>query len=184
MNTIFVFTGKKRSGKTTASDLLESLGAKRLSFARPLKDMCEKAFQTEEFSRICPEIKKGDFYKDRTPLHRYILQVVGTDIIRNLDENFWTKKVYTQIMASNENIVIDDARFSNEIDIIDRAAKHSKKYVVKKLHVIRPDRVNSTGDDHESEKLDFIDYTFTPIVNEGTLEEWREKVRRICQKLM
>lgn len=112
---IIGIVGKKYSGKSTlAKILLEHLGVKKtaiLSFATPLKTMIIKA-------DIC---SGAEIYVDKTEYGRKMMQLIGTELIRNqINQNFWIEKMRNQMASqcNKEHIIIDDVRFGNEADFI------------------------------------------------------------------
>lgn len=119
------------SGKGTVADyLVEAHGFTKLSFADALKDAVAVLFSwdrallegdTEE-SRAWRE-KPNDFWsgifgREITP--RYILQVFGTECMRNgFHDDIWVNLVKEKLLAEpNQNFVIPDTRFLNEMEMI------------------------------------------------------------------
>lgn len=138
--TLIGLTGYKQHGKSTvAQRLVDEHGFVRLSFAGPLKDMADRinpvvgihAYQDgDEFIAEPVHLDvareqypdEGDL-KDAYPLYRKFLQTLGTEGLREIDENFWVqlmdKAVGDVFREAQRNylearIVVDDARFPNE----------------------------------------------------------------------
>jgi hypothetical protein len=118
------------SGKDTVAEYLISKGYKRESFAGVLKDIVSIVFgwdreliegRTNESREWREQI---DSYwsnrlsiKNLTP--RWVLQNWGTDVIReNFHNDIWIASLEKKLSKSNNNIVISDCRFQNEIDTI------------------------------------------------------------------
>jgi hypothetical protein len=118
------------SGKDTVAEYLISKGYKRESFAGVLKDIVSIVFgwdreliegRTNESREWREQI---DSYwsnrlsiKNLTP--RWVLQNWGTDVIReNFHNDIWIASLEKKLSNSNNNIVISDCRFQNEIDTI------------------------------------------------------------------
>jgi len=121
-------TGFAGSGKSTVAQyLVEQYGFTRLSFAAPLKKMLrtlnpmleepidgEVVRLSDLFALYTEnELKAGPFGDE----YRRLLQVLGTDCIRAVDEDFWVKAALAQI-TDNGKYVFDDCRFPNEAFVI------------------------------------------------------------------
>ena len=98
--------GKMGAGKTTIANLLnEREGFVKLSLAEPIKRIAEVFFG----------MKKGD------PGYRELMQKIGTDWFRSVDEDVWVRHLFRsiadlEIMDPETNIVVDDVRFPNEAE--------------------------------------------------------------------
>jgi hypothetical protein len=120
------FVGFIGSGKGTAGDILEQeYGFAKESFAKGVKDIAAVMFgwprhmlegDTDE-SRVWRE-QSSDYWTKKfgrsfTP--REALQLVGTEVGREIfHENFWVMNLENRINKNN-NYVITDVRFPNEI---------------------------------------------------------------------
>lgn len=107
---IFLLNGKARSGKDTVADYIVSkTGAKKLWYAKPLKDFSIKYFNLSE----------DECYEHKTELSRRILQGVGEMFRDEIDKNFWVSQTIKQISTFKkegfEHFVISDCRYRNEI---------------------------------------------------------------------
>ncbi len=120
------------SGKDTVANRFISYGCIRDSFAAPLKDTCSAIFgwrrdllegdtiESREF-RETPDMfwarKLG--IDNFTP--RLALQLVGTDVLRNhFHQDIWLSSLEYRFRIKNndQNVVISDARFRNELELI------------------------------------------------------------------
>ena len=200
------------SGKDTVAQEFVKLGYKKDSFAAPLKDVCAAMFGWPR------ELLEGDTTESRefreTPdmfwtrklgidnfTPRLALQLVGTDVLRNqFSQDIWLNSLEYRIRknASERScVVISDARFKNELDLIREmggkiiwvrrgelpewfdiaSSAHTGNAVSKKIMQTR------YRDVHESE-WNWVgfkpDYT---IFNTGTLEELRERVAEISANI-
>lgn len=159
--------GKAQAGKTTTANIIAvQKGGQVLSFATPLKIMVEKA-------GICSH---NDLFVKKTWFSRNMLQLIGTDLIRNqISEEFWINKMFQQIFEirvrnATTNIFIDDVRFPNEIDFI-------KRHGGSTIRIIRTSL--ETKDDHSSECiLDDIEVDHT-IWNDGTIDQLHDIISDI-----
>ena len=113
------------SGKSECARILvECHGFKKISLGSRLKDVVSVLFDWPR------NLLEGDTMESRAwretelPEHnmtpRQVLQLIGTNALRdNFDPNIWAKIVKRQIEDSpHDKFVIDDIRFTNEINII------------------------------------------------------------------
>lgn len=128
MKKIVGIVGFIGSGKNTAAEYFVQNGYKLESFASSLKDTVSSIFgwdrrllegDTEE-SRIFRETIDGWWserlnIKNLTP--RFILQYFGTDLFRDkFHQDIWIASLERKILSSENNIVISDVRFMNEVE--------------------------------------------------------------------
>jgi hypothetical protein len=161
---VLLISGKQGSGKTTLAQglfnkFLESRivqGVYAMKFADPLYDM-QKA--------IAAVMDRYD-YPIKTPDGR-LLQLLGTEWGRStIDKNLWVKLAQirieklleSQIVRTNRLIIIDDARFPNEIEAFDEFQKFWPEVEIMKLRLEAPEHVRQvraekwrTHTDHPSE---------------------------------
>ena len=130
---IIGFVGLIGSGKDTAADYLVNFhGFRRDSFAGTLKDAISSIFgwdrtllegRTKE-AREWRE-QRDNWWSERlgreiTP--RWILQYWGTEICRKaFHTDIWIASLEHKLLTSNDDIVISDVRFPNEISAIHKA---------------------------------------------------------------
>jgi hypothetical protein len=125
------FCGLIGAGKDTAADYLCNYhGFRRDSFASSLKDAVSYVFG---WDRILLEGRTSEarkwreqtdtWWADRlnmpnlTP--RWVLQYWGTDVLRqNFHDEIWIASLENKIRKTQDNIVISDVRFPNEISAI------------------------------------------------------------------
>lgn len=121
------------SGKDTVAQYLITQGGVKESFAKPLKDIVSVLFGWPR------ELLEGDTDRSRefreTPdmywtrklgidnfTPRLALQLVGTDVLRNhFSETIWLNSLEYRVRGMQprpESVVISDARFRNELDLI------------------------------------------------------------------
>ena len=128
---IIGLTGFIGSGKDTVANMLCDVGATQESFASPLKDVCASVFGWERHLLEGNTIASRDFREtpdmfwtrklgidNFTP--RLALQLIGTDIMRNhFNSDIWISSMEYRLRKSNSNIiVVSDARFQNELNLI------------------------------------------------------------------
>jgi hypothetical protein len=120
------------SGKDTVANKFVDAGCKHDSFANPLKDVCASTFgwerallegdttESREF-RETPDI----FWTRKTGIPnftpRLALQLLGTDVMRNhFHQDIWLNSLEYRLRRKGgaKCVVISDARFRNELDLI------------------------------------------------------------------
>lgn len=164
---IIGFGGLKFSGKTTAAKTLQRMFAEEavvMSFATPLKALCEELFDLTWDQMTDPELKEQvDYRYGMSP--RQIMQKVGWMFREFFGKDFWVKLLEKRILASSSKIIIlDDVRYENEAKICD--------YL---FMVHRKDTVND--DNHESENPPYH-LSFCDIINDcPTVEDFERHVR-------
>ena len=133
MTQLIGLVGLIGSGKGTVANMFsESDGYVEDSFAKPLKDVTAAIFgwprhllegdttESREF-RNTPDIfwsRKTDI-PNFTP--RLALQLIGTDVLRgHFHDKIWVDSLEYRLRCHPENtkVVISDARFRNEVDLI------------------------------------------------------------------
>lgn len=187
------------SGKGTISDhLVEQYGYKTESFAKSLKDATAAIFgwdrrllegDTKE-SRAYREVVDEWWSKELnienfTP--RLALQLIGTNVMRNnFHQDIWITSLKERILNNDSNIVITDCRFENEVDTI----KSLGGIIVRSKRGDDPEWFNDVLNNisvpenvHPSEYSWIgcdIDYV---LENDGTIEEFHEKIDNLIKKL-
>lgn len=133
--------GYARAGKdTVGSILVEDYGFKRVALADKMKEALAilnpiiSAFSDDYYGEV--ELSRLDSYRkedgtvdyEKAKFHengevRRLLQVLGTEVGRNLfGPSFWIGQAFRNVNAK-DNIVVTDVRFPNEASFIaDRAA--------------------------------------------------------------
>ena len=120
------------SGKGTAGDILKDMGFTPISFAKGVKDVTAEMFgwprhllegdtqHSREWREKPDKFWSSEFGKEFTP--RLALQLMGTEVGRDVfHKDFWVIKLKNYIdNAPDQNYVITDVRFQNEIQFINR----------------------------------------------------------------
>jgi hypothetical protein len=179
-NLIGIYSPFPQSGKSTVFSFLNELvGYERLPFASPLKEIGTYLLQItgvpdSEAQRYIYEDKEEQipgFPEGITA--RFLLQRLGTDFGRNtIDPDIWIKAWVNTVNGLPEqvpNIVVDDVRFENEVRTV-------RELGGKLWKVVRPS-LNPTGSEsHSSEQgLEHEEFDVV-IVNDGSIDDLREKV--------
>lgn len=127
---IVSLTGFKGSGKDTVGQMLAQLDCfQTVSFAAPLKSAVSVMFgwdaqllegHTKESRewREQPDAYWSEVF-GRTITPRLILQEFGTEVVRHrMVDHFWIAAARKTIESTHNHVVITDARFPNELDMI------------------------------------------------------------------
>lgn len=164
-------TGRIGAGKSAVADhLVAEYGYTKLSFAGPLKKMLRtldpivgsilmteagklhkierlRLSQVFEYCGSETEVKNSKW----GPEYRRLMQVLGTDCIRAVDENFWVRAAVAQLTDPEGKYVFDDVRFPNEADSLRRVLDGRRILAHGTLwRVVRPGY--ETDADHASEQ--------------------------------
>lgn len=125
------FMGLINSGKDTAADYLVNFhGFRRESFANTLKDAVANVFgwdrtllegRTQESRDWRNQV--DEWWAKRLDMPhltpRWILQYWGTDVLRNhFHDDIWIASLENKLRKTQDNIVITDVRFPNEIKVL------------------------------------------------------------------
>jgi hypothetical protein len=185
---VVAFSGRRGSGKSEACKILcEELGFYDLKFAAPLKNMLRALYTTCGVDSDTIERKiEGDlkerpceWLSGRTP--RHAMQTLGTEWREMLSTELWSDMFFSTAMSGTygDRITCSDYRFMHEAVVLEKLGAI-------KCRIFRPtaDAADDEAAAHVSEQLaDTLPHDFT-ITNDGTLEDFREKVRhQIASKL-
>lgn len=156
------FSGKKGSGKSYFADyLVNNKLFIKLSFASPLKEITKILFNLSD-EDVKDPIKKELINPKFNASPRELMQWLGTDIMReefnkkfNYSGSIWIDNVKDKVktlLDNNKDIVIDDVRFQNEVDMI-----HSLGGIVINLRNDLDNTLTNSTSTHSSEnqKLTF-----------------------------
>lgn len=168
---------KKGVGKdTVANRLVDKHGFTRMSFADPLKEACRVIFHFSEAQLYGDKKEVMDHRWGKTP--RQILQMMGTDAVRNIiDREVWVKslkiKIENMVKANpgkQLKIAVPDVRFPNEAEAI---------LSMEGGHVWKVTRELPTNEFsyHESEvALDQYNKWSSVLINDSTMAELYKRV--------
>jgi len=162
-------SGHKQAGKDTLTDGMVSRGfGKKYMFADKLKQVCVHLFNLDpnilygtgtqkelptdiKWSYIGSKIKElrmpPDAHEDYFLTHRQVLQILGSDVLREFFPNIWIHSLFSTIQKDEQLghsfSIISDVRFPNEVEAI----KSQGGIVVRLL------RNSDGGDVHPSETI-------------------------------
>jgi len=161
--------GPAASGKSTlAQYLVDKYGAKRYSFAHPLKKIVRQAFDLTKDQVWGSQASKETVDPRYGVSPRWLLQRLGTEGIRNtLGADFWWELCLQQILDDAPTLaVIDDFRFNNEVNgFLSLNINHDPKFPMVHVWRIESDRARDTQADasHQSE-AEWSQCAFTNLV--------------------
>lgn len=182
--------GQKRVGKDTVAIILKDLNSnfKSMALAEPIKQIARIMFNfTEEqlyddAKDIIDEkwgIKPRDFFE------RFGTEIMQYDIYNYLpnlknkvpERLFWVKSLLSKI-DSNDDIIITDVRGLHELLEI---KKHNAIFI----KIIRKLEINNENMHITQKEAGEIpdEYIFDTIINDGSLDDLREKVVKIWGKI-
>ena len=192
MKSIIAFAGRKQSGKTTCSQAVISYFnssvkpdnyARLYNFADPLKrDICmnilgltyEQCYGSDDDKNQ----PTNNYWGDKQLTAREVMQFVGTDVFRKMQQNVWADATILKIQKEQPSLaIIADCRFPNEVD----AVKNAGGLVIKLNR-------NPFNSDHASETaLDENNYNqnnFDFILNNSimSIEEQNECIHNFLKK--
>jgi dephospho-CoA kinase len=161
-----------QAGKTTAANILKhNYGFHRIAFADILKKMIVDA-----------GLLTNQQIKDKDPEARFMLQRVGTEIIRKVDPDYFVKEMEKKFAHAFKykyhKIVIDDVRFLNEADIF---TKYGGKLVLINRRGNMGGNTQPELEKHRSEQ-EYEHIAISMVVyNRTTLEEFENSIIKLVE---
>lgn len=128
--------------------------------------------------------KDENWYEDKNPITRILLQTYGTEIFRKrVDQEWWVKQLKNRVLQSNSDItLITDVRFPNEIECFKKDIP--KDFTVTTIRINRNLNREAGFNEHESEKALDEYHEFDHIIdNNGTLEDLKNKVKELISRI-
>lgn len=180
-----------QSGKSTSSKLLktilEDMGEKVeiVALADELKMMCQEAFRP--LAKILKEkfnydLVDENWWENKNEISRCLLQIIGSDIVRTVDVDYWCKKLKEKIEKSDaEFFILQDWRFITEHAFF--AEKTSiEQFCIK---VERPGLNAGDAGKHVSENdlNEFLGYRLK-VVNDGDLRDLDTQMTEAAQDIL
>lgn len=184
---IIGLTGKKGSGKTTASNKIREVLIENGYFVHHLnfKDalittMKQKFPETLKQISIVYEKSIEELFAEKPPVMRALMQNVGTEVYRGIRDDWWVSEWYRELFTiqerfKNEKLVIitDDVRFANECMMLQ--AKGG--FLIKIFRIGFEDDVSTTHQS-ETEMESFVPYHTIVANNKETLEIYAEDITK------
>lgn len=138
--------GGAGAGKTTAAKYLEQkYGARRYTFAGPLKEFAQRVFNFTDEQVYGTQEQKETVDPRYNVSPRWLLQKLGTEGFRGtFGDDFWIREAFRRINDERPDVaVLEDVRFLNEASYT-----RTKGYLIR----LENDTVVSTADQsHQSE---------------------------------
>ncbi len=173
---IFLIAGKARQGKDTVGDMIADYNHNqkviKLQYSHYIKEYAK-------------QISDWDGSEETKP--RELLQQLGTSLIREqINPLFFVNRMCEDILVYSyfyDIIIISDVRLEEEITTIQNQFEH-----VFVLHVSRPNmesELTVSEQKHLTEiGLDHFEHYDYEIVNDGTLEDLKEKIESIMKEVI
>jgi hypothetical protein len=199
MNLIIGISGKAQHGKDSFAKFLKSyfyhkmnrVFVKRICFADKLKEVTARLLYVDDWhmNDDVGKLKGIDHMGGITG--REALQIIGTDIAREIYPDMWVfhygetikRFLSTTIVEDNNIILTPDMRFENEYDYIKDLNKDINIRSVT-IRVIRPNYLITTGSSHLSETgLDHID-DWDFVVREHSLTGLELAASQVGEEIM
>lgn len=180
-------TGLARSGKSTSAQILcAKYSFERFSFAGPIKAMLRalllEAGVNESDIRVFleGEMKEESIRALNWKSPRFAMQTLGTEWGRELlGDNLWVTLRFIkidQLLRAGGSVVLDDARFPNEVDAI-----RERGGII--VRVVRPEN-GFEGTPHSKHSSETQVLTADRIIlNNGSLADLENSIREIIQTL-
>lgn len=163
------FTGKMRSGKTTACNYITNNHDNfvRIGFTEALNAEIKQNFAPllEEIRQVY-NLTEEELFLTKPPLLRRLQQCYGTEVRRNDDPNYWVKKwkeIVEERLAEGKSVLCDNVRFLNEAEAI----KSMQGTIIR---IVRTD-ITDTGSHQSETEMDSITPDLTIKVGKGELEK-------------
>lgn len=117
---IIGFSGPAGAGKSTAAKhLVDSCGFQLVKFAGPLKAMLRAIIPGDDQNEWIEGSLKESVHPVLGVTPRHAMQTLGTEWGRNcIGQDLWINLARESIVAAGGDVVVDDVRFQNEVDLI------------------------------------------------------------------
>lgn len=172
---VILVSGKAQHGKDTFAELL------RKSLENDGKSVLLTHY-ADLLKYICKHYFGWDGQKDDKG--RWLLQYVGTDVIRKQNPTMWVDFVVMMLKYFHENweyVIIPDCRFPNEIDTV-----KGNGFDTVHLRVIRPNYVSSLTPEQQQHPSEIALNNVTPdkfVENSGSLDDLMQTTHEIKEWL-
>lgn len=160
--------GKAGSGKSTVADhLVENHGFKRISFAKPLKNIVQDIFDLTDDQVWGPAHAKEEVDPRWGVSPRWLMQQMGEKGRNHLGKDVWINAAFKIIEESEgDRFVIEDVRYINEVEAI---TEHRENVIAGVIKLEAPNRPSNDSGEHPSEaQVDMVpkELIGTVIVNQ------------------
>lgn len=178
---IYGLLGFKGSGKSTVAKYLEKEhGFYRLNFKDALIAELKQNFPDllTYYQHLYGVTEIDELFETKPDPIRFLMQNYGTEVRRKENEDYWVDKWVAKVTQLHydgiTNIVVDDARFMNEI----RAVKNWNGMTIRIIS-----DVVTTGGTHSSE-TSLLDYKSDYVINsvQGDFDKLYSDICKIVDK--
>ena len=206
---IVSISGRKSSGKSACASELQKIGYSILNVADALKELIQKVLfiskETLEENKNNPDLvftlNNFQVYLISTELGihhetiqsvlfvhskltiRFLLQLIGTELIRTFNPNWHLEKLkeniqQLQLTDPNCKICIPDVRFINELEFIKNELQGDSYYIIRQHGQHADSQPQEVGiSNHVSEtELNWTHFGNNVIMNDCTLEQLMNKL--------
>jgi hypothetical protein len=194
---LIALTGQQRCGKDSVADrLVERHGFTKISFAAPLKQALRATdpilgfhpYRPGELVRLSEALanESEDSIKQLFPEYRRLLEKLGTEGIRAIDDKFWVNAAVERVIQDPDGegrYVFPDARFQNEVNAIRTFTTFPWQARSEAWHIVRPSLVGPVGEQHASAVLHGNLGEDREVLNDGTLEDLWQRVDGVMAEL-
>lgn len=173
---IICISGKAQHGKDTSAQILQNYLTSRgydaiiVHFADPLKYVCKEYFRWDG--------KKDDY-------GRWLLQYIGTDVVREQDPSFWTDflvKLMTFFKDEWEYVFIPDCRFPSEYEAFRDSGFDTTLLSIHRENFVSPLSEEQQSHPSETAMDEYVpDYT---IINDATIEALENKLLALAKLIL
>lgn len=166
MTKIICFAGRKQSGKSSSCEyiyrkLQDKCSVQIYNFADPLKQICIDVLGLAPRQCYGEDKYKNELvdcqWNGKQLTAREVMQILGTDILRTMQNNVWAGATIRKIQKDNPDVaLIGDCRFPNEVEAVQNAGG-----IVVKLErsLFYSDHASETALNKEHYNQDIFDYT-------------------------
>ena len=182
MSKLVYLTGKARSGKDEVAKIWQKYcpSFTRMAFADEIKYLTSDILKVDYKDLSNPDTKEK---------YRAFL-IYGGQIVRAIDKDYWVKKITSKNQFKNEDVIITDVRFLNEIQELDYRGDYFAKDIIS-IRIRATDETRKARganpeffDDISETELDFLkdsDFNYT-IVNDTSLLGLEQRIIEILCK--
>lgn len=120
-----------------------------------------------------------NFFEDKTPLTRILLEMIGTDIIREINPNWHIEKLIERTRQQEFDFkLVTDTRFENEIALTENTLT---EYRVISIRINRDNVENNTHISNTA--LDYFHGFDYVLENNGTIDDLKLLAQQIAEQI-
>lgn len=188
---VITVSGQINSGKDSLYEIVKEsfpdIEVNRYAFGDALKVEAAKAM-SQYANMPVKDIIAEMHDRNKKTRWRLLLQWWGTELRRFQEDNYWVRqvseKIYEKLYNRSSINIITDARFSNELSITKNFNSILSGIVSSSIYIKRPETDVDLDTAHASESSVKPEDCDIIIENNGTYEEYREKVIKTMNGLL